>query len=248
MRYRPRSSVTTVRENFVGRPVVSAITQTPASGPFGPVTTPPMSSPSMATSPPAPWVADTPSTVRGASDVNASRAVQAPVSSRKVRRVRMRLLVLVGDAGMLAESPPAGNAETAYGRDAIGQRGRPSAFVPPSSWSASDGAEALRPAGAAGPPAESPQIRHSSPVAAAPGTRHGTCSALRPKATRAEGPPRSTRHAVGDSHASNASGTARRMECAPAAGLGRGSGSAERGQRQSSRAGVPDLFTRDRNG
>src|SRR5205823_5156400 len=38
-----------MRMNFVGRSVVSAITQTPASGPFAPVTTPPMSSLSMAT-------------------------------------------------------------------------------------------------------------------------------------------------------------------------------------------------------
>ena len=33
-----------MRANRVGRSVVSAITQTPASGPLGPVTTPPMSS------------------------------------------------------------------------------------------------------------------------------------------------------------------------------------------------------------
>src|SRR5215218_1133221 len=32
-----------MRTNFVGRSFVSAITHTPASGPFGPVTTPPMS-------------------------------------------------------------------------------------------------------------------------------------------------------------------------------------------------------------
>jgi hypothetical protein len=36
--------VTTIRANFVGSAAVSAITQTPASGPFGPVTTPEMSS------------------------------------------------------------------------------------------------------------------------------------------------------------------------------------------------------------
>src|SRR5262249_24210487 len=40
-----------MRANFVGRSIVSAITQTPASGPFTPVTTPPMSSPSMGTAP-----------------------------------------------------------------------------------------------------------------------------------------------------------------------------------------------------
>src|SRR5882672_10913267 len=43
IRKRPRSSVATSLANFVGRSVVSAITQTPASGPLGPVTTPPMS-------------------------------------------------------------------------------------------------------------------------------------------------------------------------------------------------------------
>jgi hypothetical protein len=41
--------VTTLFPYFVGRSVVSAMTQTPASGPLGPVTTPPMSSLSMAT-------------------------------------------------------------------------------------------------------------------------------------------------------------------------------------------------------
>src|SRR5580765_2457978 len=45
-----------MRANLVGSSVVSAITQTPASGPAGPVTTPPMSSPSMRTAPlPACW-------------------------------------------------------------------------------------------------------------------------------------------------------------------------------------------------
>src|SRR5882672_3084351 len=53
MRKRPRSSVTTSLANFVGRSVVSAITQTPASGPLGPVTTPPMSP---AAALPVPWV------------------------------------------------------------------------------------------------------------------------------------------------------------------------------------------------
>jgi hypothetical protein len=41
--------VTTIFANFVGRSVVSAITHTPASGPFELVTTPPMSSESIAT-------------------------------------------------------------------------------------------------------------------------------------------------------------------------------------------------------
>src|SRR5258708_4863079 len=43
MTYRPRSSVTTILANLVGSSAVSAMTQTPASGPFGPVTTPPRS-------------------------------------------------------------------------------------------------------------------------------------------------------------------------------------------------------------
>ena len=49
MTYRPRSSVTTMRTNFVGSSEVSAMTQTPASGPFALVTVPPISSPSIAT-------------------------------------------------------------------------------------------------------------------------------------------------------------------------------------------------------
>src|ERR1700736_1946247 len=43
MTKRPSSSVTTILAYLVGRSVVSAITHTPASGPFGPRTTPPMS-------------------------------------------------------------------------------------------------------------------------------------------------------------------------------------------------------------
>src|SRR6267378_8046378 len=43
MRKRPWSSVTTTLANFVGRSVVSAITQTPASGPLVLLTTPPRS-------------------------------------------------------------------------------------------------------------------------------------------------------------------------------------------------------------
>src|SRR5262249_43923628 len=41
--YRPWSSVTTILTNLVGRSVVSAITQTPASGPLALVTMPPRS-------------------------------------------------------------------------------------------------------------------------------------------------------------------------------------------------------------
>src|SRR5687767_7781429 len=43
MTYRPRSSVTTIFTNFVGSWEVSAITHTPASGPFALVTTPAIS-------------------------------------------------------------------------------------------------------------------------------------------------------------------------------------------------------------
>ena len=44
-----------MRANLVGSSVVSAITHTPASGPFALVTVPPMSSGSMATGPPCVW-------------------------------------------------------------------------------------------------------------------------------------------------------------------------------------------------
>src|SRR5579863_784956 len=43
MTKRPWSSVTTIFANLVGRSLVSAMIQTPASGPFSPVTCPPMS-------------------------------------------------------------------------------------------------------------------------------------------------------------------------------------------------------------
>src|SRR5215471_1620221 len=49
MRYRPRSSVITILAKRVGRSIVSAMTQTPASGPFALETMPPMSSASTAT-------------------------------------------------------------------------------------------------------------------------------------------------------------------------------------------------------
>src|SRR5262249_61781278 len=44
---------TRIRADLVGVSVVPAITQTPASGPFGPLTTPPISSASIATWPAA---------------------------------------------------------------------------------------------------------------------------------------------------------------------------------------------------
>src|SRR5262249_37028372 len=49
MTKRPWSSVTTILAYLVGSSVVSAITQAPASGPFAPLTTPPMSSLSIST-------------------------------------------------------------------------------------------------------------------------------------------------------------------------------------------------------
>src|SRR5580765_7315014 len=50
-----------MRANLVGRSVVSAMTHTPASGPLGPVTTPPMALPSIRTAPPAPcWALSVP--------------------------------------------------------------------------------------------------------------------------------------------------------------------------------------------
>src|SRR5215813_13449821 len=49
MTKRPWSSVTTILAYLVGSSVVSAMTQIPASGPLGPVTTPPMSSLSIST-------------------------------------------------------------------------------------------------------------------------------------------------------------------------------------------------------
>src|ERR1019366_2764557 len=48
MTKRPLSSVTTILAYLVGRSLVSAMTQTPASGPCAPVTVPPISSASMA--------------------------------------------------------------------------------------------------------------------------------------------------------------------------------------------------------
>jgi hypothetical protein len=49
--------VTTIRTNFVGRSVVSAITHTPASGPVVLVTTPPRSSASIGIAALVAWLA-----------------------------------------------------------------------------------------------------------------------------------------------------------------------------------------------
>src|ERR1700676_4995180 len=57
------SSVTTILTNLVGRSVVSAITQTPASGPLGLLTTPPRSALPMRTGSLLSWPARTPASV-----------------------------------------------------------------------------------------------------------------------------------------------------------------------------------------
>src|SRR5262245_35838608 len=59
---------------LVGKLVVSAMTQTPASGPLAPVTTPPMSSLSMATEPPFCWPEPTWTTAATTNKVIASGA------------------------------------------------------------------------------------------------------------------------------------------------------------------------------
>jgi hypothetical protein len=65
--------VTTIRTNRVGRSVVSAITQTPASGPEAPVTTPAMSSLSI-----------------GIASAAEGRALPAPTSERATPTARPR--------------------------------------------------------------------------------------------------------------------------------------------------------------
>src|SRR5206468_7411316 len=61
-----------MRVNGVGRSVVVAITQTPASGPPGPVTTPPTSSLSIATEPLRGWAQATVRNVEPAASAAAS--------------------------------------------------------------------------------------------------------------------------------------------------------------------------------
>src|SRR5665213_2307739 len=58
MTKRPLSSVTTILAYLVGRSLVSAMTQMPASGPCAPVTVPPISSASMVTGLAAPNAGD----------------------------------------------------------------------------------------------------------------------------------------------------------------------------------------------
>src|SRR5678815_1933955 len=72
----------------VGSSVVSAITQTPASGPFGPVTTPPMSSPSIAT--------DAPGACRAlAAGLNHASSAHAVAT---IRLARKRLVVFISSS------------------------------------------------------------------------------------------------------------------------------------------------------
>src|SRR5262245_42587875 len=75
-----------MRANFVGSSVVSAITHTPASGPLGPVTTPPMSSLSMATSAAACWAYER---------VNRRDEDRAAMAARLTAKVSTRALVMV---------------------------------------------------------------------------------------------------------------------------------------------------------
>src|SRR5215471_11477989 len=91
-RKRPRSSVTTILTNFVGRSVVSAITHTPASGPFALVTTPPRSSLPMVT---AGWA---PSPM-----VHAMTVMATPTAARHEHVIRP-MRHLLGIAGRASES------------------------------------------------------------------------------------------------------------------------------------------------
>src|SRR6266571_5172437 len=77
MRYRPRSSVTTIFAKRVGWSIVSAMTQTPASGPFELETTPPISSESTGTAA-TPAAADCPALVA----IGASAQIRAAHAGR----------------------------------------------------------------------------------------------------------------------------------------------------------------------
>src|SRR6516162_9394634 len=88
IRYCPVSFVTTIFAYFVGRSMVSAITQTPASGPFVPVTTPPMSSSSTAT---AVWALKR----AGAAASKAARPIAATVKHSLALSLMGALLVRV---------------------------------------------------------------------------------------------------------------------------------------------------------
>src|SRR5262245_39903946 len=89
MTYRPWSSVTTTLANFVGSSVVSAITHTPASGPDGPRTTPPMSSLSMATA--ACWAIAGDETEAGNTPASAAKPMMATVEYKTYLRFMFAL-------------------------------------------------------------------------------------------------------------------------------------------------------------
>src|SRR6266704_2907558 len=107
MTYRPRSSVTTILANFVGRSVVSAITHTPASGPLGPLTTPPRS--------PAPTriagsvVCCASSRVRPTT-ISAATATRVTAATSSTRVVLMCLLLLARYPSSGPDEPDVGAA------------------------------------------------------------------------------------------------------------------------------------------
>ncbi len=78
-----------MRLKRVGSEVVSAMTQTPASGPFGPVTTPPMSSGSRRTAAPGDWLAP------GATCTAANRTAQIAAMTPELRK-RVEVVVMGG--------------------------------------------------------------------------------------------------------------------------------------------------------
>src|SRR6185312_5168242 len=80
-----------MRAKRVGRSWVSAITQTPASGPFGPVTTPPMSLPSITTAAAWGWARRPPGCPRRA----AATTAEARPRYQRVREVMVILLTIV---------------------------------------------------------------------------------------------------------------------------------------------------------
>src|SRR5215208_7068666 len=105
--------------NRVGVSVVSATTQTPASGPFGPLTTPPISSASMATTAaPAPrcsaWVQvvdsakmpATPSAVNAPKAHDATLVVFTPLIARSTERDESGASLLRWTCGVNYLGPP----------------------------------------------------------------------------------------------------------------------------------------------
>src|SRR6187455_997024 len=89
-----------MRTNRTGKSRVSAITHTPASGPFGPVTTPPMSSASIATSAAGCWAYER---------VKKESELRAATKATAAARVSTRLLVM-GRSSDVAEGADATTA------------------------------------------------------------------------------------------------------------------------------------------